>query len=1411
MKKAKRLLSVFLSFVMVVTIIPAIDITAFAETTDDGFEYKINENNEITITGYTGSATDLEIPSKIDSYPVTSIGWGALSYCKSLTSVTIPNTVTYLKGYTFSGCSALTSVTIPNSITYIDVCAFSNCSSLISITIPDSVTGINHWVFMGCDSLTSIAVDENNPNYCSVDGVLFNKDKTEIVCHPAGKTNTTYTIPNSVTSIFYGAFGYCTQLTSVIIPDSVTSIGDYSFQSCKSLTSISIPYSVTNIGEHTFSWCEALTSVTIPDSVTSIGNEAFDGCYSLNSIKIPDSVTSIGKNAFFRTSYYDDPCNWTGDVLYIGNYLIDAKETISSNCEIKVGTKIIADFAFGFCDSLTSVTIPDSVTSIGDQVFYDCNSLTSITVDSNNEYYFSVDGVLFNKDKTEIICYPAGKTQTTYTIPNSVTSIGHGAFGYCTQLTSVTIPYTVTSIGAEAFENCENLIITVNCSKSVYEYLCDRYSNIINLIHTEIIECEAIVPTCTTLGYTAGSYCSACGESISGREEISTLSHTMVDGICTVCGSTVYAESEHPYQDDCNETWTINEDGAQSIAVTFSENTCTESGYDFIKLYYADGIQIGSFSGNVLAGFTVEIPGDTLIITLTSDGSVTEYGFAVTAVEALDYVAETPIIPEASNNDSDDGDSNDGNYTIGNTDDGFNYKLFNDGTVTITGYTGSETSIVIPSTVEGNPVTQIEDCAFEAKDFITSVTIGNCYIGSRAFRYCSNLTSVSIDGGTIGTSAFWECTSLNSLVLGDEVTAIGREAFAFTNIENVTIPKNIETIDINPFFGNTKIKNISVDSENEMYCSVNGVVYSKDLQTLVIYPAGKDDNTFIIPDSTVNLGTESFSYCNNLETITIPENVVSIGEIAFARCGNLQSVTVKGASIGVGAFYECDSLTNVELYDGVTSIGEIAFYCSGLESIEIPASVESISYNAFEGCTSLTAINVDSNNPEYCSENGVWFNKDKTHLFLYPAAKQGSSYDIPSSVLYIGSAAFSYSLLEAIAIPDTVFYVDERAFEGCTNLKTANINCYYLGFCPFVCCEALETVTIGENVAYMEYGIFYSCTNLKTAIINSSSIGFSAFLECSSLEKVEFSRNLSTIEEYAFADCSNLKSLSIPNSINCIEDRFISGSGVTDIYYSGTELEWNNIVHNNNTYEGVTIHFNSNAQNIDANLSNDTALINYNDTLTFKAESETATYQWYGCNNEDKSDSVAIIGATSTSFTPFDFFETNNQYNEYKYYYCIADEAVNGVMVKTESPICANALSAISETCYSEIDYSQFEIRSDSKNNINNYLNIVELGEIKGATFTVVPSYSCGETKAYGTGSQLVVTNNAGNESIMDIIIYGDINGDGVIDVLDATAVCLASTDMVPLTGAYNAAADVDSSGDIDVMDYSEIVNKCLS
>lgn len=368
----------------------------------------------VTVAEYTG--TEGAQSGELLTFPANALPGGAFIAMPSLTSVTLPATITSIGNGSFQNAGKLGFINIPSSLTSIGERAFVNCKLLTALSIPASVASIGTNAFTESNIQVSVAAE--NLQYSSADGVLFNKDQSLLMYCPASKSGN-YTIPSTVKSISDYAFFSCTGLTSVTIPQSVTAIGNWVFSRCSGLLSVNIPAAVTTIGECAFLDCSSLSAIDIPASVTSIGMSAFAGCTRLSSVTLPESITTIAKNTFTFC-------------------------TALTSVRIPGSVTAIESNAFNNCPNLTSVTLPQSVASIGEGAFSRCTGLTSIAIPG------SVTTIAANT-------FSRCTGLTSVRIPGAVTAIGANAFADCTGLKLVTIPQSVTSIGENAFNRCTQL------------------------------------------------------------------------------------------------------------------------------------------------------------------------------------------------------------------------------------------------------------------------------------------------------------------------------------------------------------------------------------------------------------------------------------------------------------------------------------------------------------------------------------------------------------------------------------------------------------------------------------------------------------------------------------------------------------------------------------------------------------------------------------------------------------------------------------------------------------------------------------------------------------------------------------------------------------------------------------------
>ena len=663
----------------------------------------------------TCTDTDIVIPSIYNGLPVISICYRA-----------------------FENCSSLTSITIPDSVTSIGTCAFNGCTSLTSIKIPDSVTSIGQSAFSGT------AYYDNEQNW--EDGVLYlekyliatNRDLPDEYTIKAGTTLiadfafyvrdglTGISIPNSVTFIGREVFGTCKSLTSIILPDSVIEIGECAFRNCSSLKSITIPDGVSSIGALTFSGCTSLIRINIPEGVEHIGNGVFKNCISLTSITIPASVTNIYNQTFVECPNLSEIVVKSGNPIYhsAGNCLIETEsKTLIAGCKGSVipsdgsvtkidasafegrsslesiiipdGVKTIGSNAFYGCTGLKSITISGTVTTINNAAFGYCGNLSEINVDSGNPFYHCAGNCLIETESKTLI---KGCNNSVIPMDGSVTSIGDAAFSGCDTLESISIPDSVTSIGTNAF------------SRTAYYNNEQNWEDGVLYLEKYLIATNRDLPD----------------------------KYTIKDGTTLIASGAFYER-----------------DSLTSITIPGSVTSIGEGAFirceRLANIFISDGV--ASIGDGVFNGC------DSLT-SITIPGSVTSIGggafsscTSLTSISIPDSVTSigTNAFSGTAYYNNEQNWENDvlylGKYLIESKKDlSGNYQI-KDGTALIANSAFSYCKNLASVTI-GDSVSSIGEYAFSWCHRLTSVTIGDgvTSIGERAFEYCDSLRTVYYNG-----------------------------------------------------------------------------------------------------------------------------------------------------------------------------------------------------------------------------------------------------------------------------------------------------------------------------------------------------------------------------------------------------------------------------------------------------------------------------------------------------------------------------------------------------------------------------------------------------------------------------------------------------------------------------------------
>ena len=864
------------------------------------FTYSRINDSTVSITGYTGTRTNITIPSTVvindTTYTVTSIGAQAFQKCSYLESVVIPNTVTSLDLRAFEKCSNLTSVTLPDHLTHIGMLAFGECSKLESIIIPISVTEIENYAFFKCTSITiycecaeeskpsgwqsswnssrdvvwsynqrnwTVTLSANNRAYGNVSGggTVADGSTITITATPAANyrfvkwsnglisATATITVTSDTTLVAEFAENGGSLVASELHYEitSNTTVKVVKSDDYRYMTEIVIPetveidgntYSVTSIGEDAFKNCYNLSSVTIPNTVKDIEDWAFYNCYGLESITIPNSVERI---------------------MY---------------------------GAFEYCSGLESVTISEGVTTFGSCVFEGCDGLTSIT------------------------------------IPESVTSIPYGMFEYCDNLTTVSLPNTIAEVEVSAFEGCNKLEYNEYDNALYLGNAENPYVVLIKAKSTDITSCE-INSNCKVISGSAFKNCK-------GLTSITVPNSVENIGYCAFSGCSSLESITLPFVGDKRHSFT---DAPQ---YTF--------GYIFGGYDYEGGIATSQYYYNGDDGYhstTYYIPSSLKSVVITD----CEY-IQFDAFDDCDNLTSITIptsvtqIEESAFNGCSDNltiycdlksaprgwDLYLDSYNIvwgdvdvidsSNVDGNFAYRIIDSTNAEIIDYLGSETEIVIPSVITKNgvqyTVTRIGDNAFKSYNEMKSVTIPNTVtsIGNKAFSSCYNLKSVEIPNSvkTIGSYTFEYCGGLTSVVIPNSVTTFGKGAFYNCyNLTSVEIPNSVTSIS-NSLFS---------------YCS--------------------NLNSVTIPSSVTSIGYDAFSSCGSLATVDIPNSVTNIEESAF-RWSGLTHIAIPSSITRLNGWTFDD--------------------CKNLEALIVPNSVTSTDWIVVRDCPKLTVYCEADSMPE---------------------------------------------------------------------------------------------------------------------------------------------------------------------------------------------------------------------------------------------------------------------------------------------------------------------------------------------------------------------------------------------------------------------------------------------------------------
>lgn len=1340
----------------------------------------IIDENDVLI-GYTGTDTEINIPDYFDGGCVSKIAASAFSGNTNITSVNLSKLTTTIGEGAFEGCTNLTSVS-GSGVTDIEANAFKNCSALTAISMTSVVT-IGERAFVGCTSLSTLKLSKATTigaNAFEGSGIttFTSSNLTTIGNNAFIRTSIQSIDLSTVSRIGEKAFAYCNNLTTVTLTDSVIALGDSAFANCEALESVTLT-GITTLGNLIFNNCTALTNITA-DSLATIGDYTFYGCSSLENLTL-SALKSVGDCAFAQTGI----------------------ETLSLPSATTLGIN-----AFGNCLALKAVSL-STITDFVYSAFNGSTNVESLSLSKATTFDFG-NGKLSD-------LFPA---LTSFT-DKSITKVPDYFFDGCSKLSSVTLGNVVT-VGNYSFRGTALNSIPFNSAKNFGE---GAFSDM-----PYLEEVKLDLPELLDFSIFAGS-----------------------TNVKKVVVNNLY---ELPGDFRCRDYF-------PNIEHFECENIISIPDYAFkgcSKLYYYDFFYVKKIGCEAFRGTAIEDPSCSRVETIGERAFADCTNLGEVSLASL-YEINMNVFENSEHTVTDL------NLNLISYEDEENIATLNFQKFTNLQGIGLDSQKHIPDNAFKD-LHSLNSVVLGACETIGENAFANCTalkaislleatsIGKGAFSGCTGLESFYAYSLTsLDFDVFNDCTNLKKLSL-DSMTEFpvdeeGR--FKLGNLKNlVSLSANsLEIIPSNFLKDCQKLTTVSFSNAQQIgdyaFYDTGLTTYTMpNVKTIGDYAFYSTNiSTFSFNKST-SIGKYAFSECNNLPSITITTNT-SIGEGAFSNCNKVTKITLNNIrSLPVNAISGCPNVTYLDL----TQITELPIEEDGSTYVSDKPELE-------EFIAEYVATVPD----EYFINNPKLFNAIMTNLedvgnraFMNTALAY-----LPSDYLYtIGDYAFYGTSISEI-YTECIERIGDYAFANCTNLTSAVINNIYaeedgieieLGTSAFEGCTQLTRVALYMEDIALPNGFFKNCTSLSKVLATSSwrvttvnnladikSIGEEAFYGCSamSINKIKPS-SLESIEKNAFANVMNYAGEVVLPNLKYVGENALGSMTAEHLILENAEIikdipDCDYVLIGSdikefscdNTDTAIYAYKDSVVDEFCKN--NNLNFINYNSTdtivldveplltgydykLHFEAIGFNTTYEWYACNNPDRSDAVLIETTLDepNAIDPIAIFFDNYEENKYTYFYCVATSTENDNVLEIPSSLCKNIFATIKGTENTFIDFCGV-IYTSSPNNVNTLDNIFSVdGDIR-----VTPSYATDTQNCYGTGSIVEILNGDEVAIGLTLVVQGDINGDGVVNVIDLSEIEQAVNGHKDIADTYSVAADANRDETFDITDYQTAVNIALS